>query len=558
MSQQHKPHLRVAILCNGSVFEAWEAACIREVMALPFAEVVLRIAPPEQEAAARGFGQKLLHYPWKLLLWNRLDKKSKTISARRPVDMNSELAAVPLLYCLPEKKGKYSEYFSEADLATIRTHQPDIILRFGYNIIRGEILTVAPYGVWSFHHADEQVIRGGPGAFWEIMHGHDVTGALLQRLTDRLDAGIVLRKGWFPTVRHSYLHNLDQLLWGTTSWMKQVCIAIHHNEASYFNAPPLETTAPVFRFPRNGRMLLFVLKLFGQKIRFHYRELFCAEQWNVGIVRKPMSTLLQDKLPAEVAWLPEAAGKNFKADPFGFTDAQGNEHVLYERYDFNTGKGVIEMQVNGNVTTLLQTDFHLSFPFLFTHEGKRYLLPEANASGKLTCYELDGTTVKPVCDLLPVPAVDANIVYFENRWWLFCTNEDQGSNHALFVYHSAHPLGPWEAHACNPVKCDVRSARPAGAAFVHNGKLYRPAQCCVPEYGSAVILHEVLELTPTRFREVPVQRLEPHPQWKYTNGLHHLSALGEKATLVDAKYYRFSFSHFLNALKRKRRRLLNK
>lgn len=558
MNQPQKPVLRVAILCNGSVFEAWEAACIREVMALPFTEIVLRIAPPEQELPARGFVHKLLNYSWKLLLWNRLDKKSKKIPARRPVDMNSELAAAPLLHCLPEKKGKYSEYFTETDIETIRSYKPDMILRFGYNIIRGEILNVAPYGVWSFHHADEQVIRGGPGAFWEIMHGHDVTGALLQRLTGKLDAGIVLRKGWFPTVRHAYLHNLDQLLWGTTSWMKQVCNDIHHNQASYFTAPPLETKAPVYRFPRNGTMLHFAFKLLGQKIRFHYRELFCAEQWNVGIIRKPISALLHGELPAEVEWLAEAAGKNFKADPFGFTDAQGNEHVLYERYDFNTGKGVIEMQVNGNAATLLETDFHLSFPFVFTHEGKRYLLPEANASGKLTCYELDGNAVKPVRDLLPVPAVDANIVFYENRWWLFCTDEFEGSNHKLFIYHSAHPLGPWEAHVNNPVKCDIRSARPAGAAFVHEGKLYRPAQCCVPEYGSALILHEVVELTITGFREVAVKRLNPNPHWKYVHGLHHVSAPCDDAMLIDAKYYRFSFSHFLNVLKRKRRRLLNK
>lgn len=557
MNSPQKPRLRVAILCNGLTFEAWEAAAIREVMALPFAEIVLLVMPPEKKETTPGLLHKLLHYPWNHFLWNRLDKKSKRMSSRLPVDMHTELGNIPLLHCVPEKKGKYSEYFTAADIAQMRAQQPDVMLRFGYNIIRGEILTLAPYGVWSFHHADEQAIRGGPGAFWEIVHGHYATGALLQRLTDKLDAGIMLRKGWFPTITHSYRHNLDQLLWGTTSWMKQVCIDIHYNQASYFTDKPLQTQAPVYKFPGNARMLLFGWKLLANKTAFHFRELCRAEQWQVGIIRQPLDTFLKTDLPTNVQWLPESK-TNFKADPFGFTDENGNETILYERYDFHTGKGVIEWQANGQTGTLLETGFHLSFPFVFTHEGKRYLLPEANESGKLTCYELNGTTVTPYKELLPVPAVDANIVFYNNKWWLFCTREDVGSNHALFIYHSNDPFGPWEEHGNNPVKCDVRSARPAGAAFVKDGKLYRPAQCCTPDYGTAIILHEVLELSETRFREAAIRRLNPAAGWKYDKGLHHIAALGTGAILIDAKYYRFSFTHFRNVMKRKWKRLLQR
>jgi len=43
------------------------------------------------------------------------------------------------------------------------------------------------FGVWSWHHGDEDKYRGGPPAFWEIVNADPVTGALLQRLTERLD-----------------------------------------------------------------------------------------------------------------------------------------------------------------------------------------------------------------------------------------------------------------------------------------------------------------------------------------------------------------------------------
>ena len=39
------------------------------------------------------------------------------------------------------------------------------MLRVGFNIIRGEILNVPKYGVWSFHHDDEVKYRGGPAGY---------------------------------------------------------------------------------------------------------------------------------------------------------------------------------------------------------------------------------------------------------------------------------------------------------------------------------------------------------------------------------------------------------
>jgi methionyl-tRNA formyltransferase len=44
-----------------------------------------------------------------------------------------------------------------------------VLLRFGFNILSGEILTVARYGVWSYHHGDNDYYRGGPPHFWELV-----------------------------------------------------------------------------------------------------------------------------------------------------------------------------------------------------------------------------------------------------------------------------------------------------------------------------------------------------------------------------------------------------
>ena len=88
------------------------------------------------------------------------------------------------------------------------------------------------------------------------------------------------------------------------------------------------------------------------------------------------------------------------------------------------------------------------------------------------------------------------------------------------------------------MKIDLRSARPAGTPFHHEGGLDRPAQDCSTTYGGAVAICRVDELTPTSFREVVVRGLPPLPG-RYRPGFHTLASIGDR-TLIDGKAYSFS------------------
>ncbi|HLF72552.1 MAG TPA: hypothetical protein VI759_10415, partial [Dehalococcoidia bacterium] len=133
---------------------------------------------------------------------------------------------------------------------------------------------------------------------------------------------------------------------------------------------------------------------------------------------------------------------------------------------------------------------------------------------------------------------------------LFCGRRGD-ADASLELYHAATLDGPFVAHATNPVKLDAASARPAGALFEHEGRLYRPSQDCSRTYGGAVVVNEVLELSTAAYRERPVSRVEPDPSWPYNAGLHTLSAFGENATLIDAKRHHFNCDNFARVLRRK-------
>ena len=47
-----------------------------------------------------------------------------------------------------------------------------------------------------FHRGSKRANRGGPPGFWEVMDGEPVTGAVLQVLSEDLDAGLVLARSF--------------------------------------------------------------------------------------------------------------------------------------------------------------------------------------------------------------------------------------------------------------------------------------------------------------------------------------------------------------------------
>ena len=82
------------------------------------------------------------------------------------------------------------------------------------------------------------------------------------------------------------------------------------------------------------------------------------------------------------------------------------------------------------------------------------------------------------------------------------------------------------------MKSDARSSRPAGALFVRDGALYRPAQVCVPRYGAGLAIQRVLKLTPQQYAERQIERLLADPAGGVI-GLHTMNRAGD-LTVVDA------------------------
>ena len=87
---------------------------------------------------------------------------------------------------------RFVDRFRPQDVQRVRDAQLDVMLRFGFRIVKGEILGAAHCGMWSLHHDDNRSYRGGPALFWEMYERNPESGTILQVLTDALDGGKVL------------------------------------------------------------------------------------------------------------------------------------------------------------------------------------------------------------------------------------------------------------------------------------------------------------------------------------------------------------------------------
>jgi hypothetical protein len=143
--------------------------------------------------------------------------------------------------------------------------------------------------------------------------------------------------------------------------------------------------------------------------------------------------------------------------------------------------------------------------------------------------------------------VDPTVFRHEGRWWLTCTQKGREEEVSLWVWHAPELLGPWPAHARNPVKIDVRGARPGGVPFVHDGVLYRPSQDCSKTYGWRIVIQRVRSLTPSDFVEEPAAVMEASAGSPYPLGPHTMTSVGD-VVLIDGYRTVFVWAAFLSVL----------
>jgi hypothetical protein len=518
----HAAPIRFAILHDDATFEHWQARCLEQLLALPEirAQLLITLQTPA----------------------------SKLLPA---------LADIPQL--LLARLSDSDNHAAGAAIARLKSCDLDFILSFVDVPCPPEIVDVARYGTWRFHFGDWTRYRGGPAGFWEVYEGESVSGALLTRVVNSRDSVIVLREGYFRTNLLSYATNRVNMLARVTSWPAQVCVDIRNGSTSRFSQTAVRGAAHVRIAPTRRELLMCGCRIAARTLLTVWRSLFRHDQWNLGVVEQPISAFLQSENRAPTQWLPVPKRSEVRADPFGVVRA-GRLTILCEHFSYRDNRGVIVAIESLGAPSRMPIAIgptpavHMSYPFLLQADNRVLCLPEASAAQEVTLYESErfpDRWVKVATLLTGVAVVDATPFRHGQYWWLAGSEVAAlGANCELHLWYAPALTGPWCAHPGNPVKVDIRSARPAGTPFVQGGALYRPAQDCSRTYGGRVIINRVLTLTPLEFREEAFVAVDPDRAGPYPGGLHTLSQVGS-VTLIDGKRVVFVPAEFRRVLFKK-------
>jgi hypothetical protein len=521
------------------------AKIIRDLVEAPYLDVALIIFN-KASGAAQPQPLRRLRANWPVLLYKlyyRLDRKllqANPHNAFAIEDIGSLLKGTDIVEVMPIQK-KFVDRFEDSDIDQIKRAQLDVVLRFGFRVIKGEILNCARYGVWSFHHDDNRYYRGSPALFWEIYEKNPVSGTILQVLTENLDGGRILYRSASAT-SFSWLHrNQNNIYWKTAEFVIRRLRKLY--ASGWDSITKLDTYTEViaydkriYRSPTNRQMLDFIA---GQALLFLRRKAqsLSKDQWFLRVQRtvptKNASTTIVDVI--------NPPSGRFYADPCLCSQA-GRQFIFFEDYSYSEKRGVIscmEIDSNGNYgppTQVLKRDYHLSYPFIFEWQSDIYMMPETSANRTIEVYraiEFPNKWELHTTLFSNVKAVDATLLRYRDKFWLFANigTESYPTTDELFLFHSQSPFGPWQPHPENPIVSDVCSARPAGRFIEQDGQLIRPSQDCSRRYGYKIKFHRVDVLTETDYRESPAGEIDP--DWLRGNLATHTLSQDNGLQVVD-------------------------
>ncbi len=544
-----KEPFRVGVLLNSLQQPAWVRRLLREVRDLPCASIVLLVkleqSGPQDlfSGDARG--------PWLYRLYRRYDdarfRARPSAFEVAQIDGLTETCSIVSAFLRNTGAGLH---FGDEDLAAIRARGLDVAIDLSSGNLCGNASKIAKYGTWRLRHGDPLVTRTGPEGLWEILHEIPITGSYIDIVGELPYLGRTLLRSYAATDLASLAASRNNYYWKASSFVARKLKELREKGevALRVRSTKEATPAPYGHraegAPSNATMLKFLVRTGVRSVVRRIDRRFFFDQW-----------ILLYKLHERAAW-PADVGSGlrkilppkdrFWADPFP-VQQDGRYYVFLEEYRYAEGKGVIsilELDDQGRwsqPTAILETEHHLSYPFVFEWQGSFYMVPESAESRRVTLYRCRSFPYEwePEADILSdIRAVDSTLHVVEGRWWLFANVAVEGArfDDELHLFFAERPTGPWTPHPQNPVKSDARSARPAGRLFEYQGELYRPAQDCSRIPGYAISLNRIERLTTTEFVECEETKIVP--DWeKRIVSTHTINQVGG-LTIVDGRYRR--------------------
>ncbi len=427
----------------------------------------------------------------------------------------------------------------------------DVFIQLGFSESPQLCFDLAKFGVWKYFFGSKERGDFGPPGLIEVLNKKPDSYLGLIASKDNKN-WYLLNDTFSCTDKISWLNNLSNSLNKAASFLPRKLnellslgnVDFYLKSATQINSDKLPES---FDYSGLGsiKLIFGLISVYSDFIRTKIVNRKYFKQWvlyigtNTGSNSKPdFSTYDIILPPIDRSW----------ADPFLYKRENKN-YLFIEEYIFTTKKGflsVMELNDDGpysNPIKVLETDYHLSYPFLIEDEGKLYMIPETSQNNTIELFECVNFPLEWKLNKLiksDICAVDSTIIKKDGLYWMFSNikeNKGASSHDELFLFYADSLTSDnWISHPQNPLVSDVRGARPAGNIINESGKLFRVAQNCSNHYGYGMQIAEIIELNKDTYFEKIVSSI--HPDFnKDVISTHTYNVIGNKA-IIDAQIIR--------------------
>ena len=363
----------------------------------------------------------------------------------------------------------------------------------------------------------EMIVSSGVAWFIEInfrngQYGYSITKAGYNlpanlcrgMLGEHIDSVKPLREIYYMNERDDYLHVKNGEL-SKKIWKKQFSTAKAYGMFCKTDIRPY--IRQYIKIPDR------VVIGFG-KLKARLKDLLFKEEWTLAIRKRQDKLLFETGGTDKPFFIIKNSLRYWAADPF-LISKDDKDYIFFEMFDRLKGKGLIGYRVieNGKISKMkvaYEHNTHLSFPFVFEHEGDFYMMPESSKDHTLPILKAKSFPDKwEIVSNLNNGERFVDSVLFEHKGSVYLFTQQIQNSYSfdkLDVYITESDK--LVAHKCNSVVVSHENARLAGKVFRLNDSIIRVSQDCSADYGRKLTFNKITELSPNIYSEEKLKEIE--------------------------------------------------
>lgn len=531
--------MKLAVLIDSTILSAWQYKILDDIRESGFIEIdLITIKKPLIHKLSDNLKSinNLLFYAYEKLDYLLF---KNTVSFKETPDEKDAL----------EKLELDNHKFNFINFDALNTSEKfDLFLDFtsiaDKNFYRS-IFKHSRQGICLFEFGCPKKSYNSPAFFWDLFDNKPVSGAFLKVIDGKHEK--TLYESYSCTNNISHYLNQNSKLWKVSDFIIRALRNLEDTNRLQVSSEILflskySKLKNKHRIPTNIETIQLAFKLLKRIIARKHEGLNFKKQWFLAYRDKnnanEVNIIDKEKPVFKVITPPE---DRFFADPFVISE-NNKSYVFFEDYFYTKGKGLIsyfEISEDGIFSPpeiVLEREYHLSYPFVFKHKGKYYMIPETLENKTIELYESvefpKRWQLKKVL-FENINAVDTTLFEYNEKFWLFTNISKSGGSLSdeLFLFYSDSPFGKWTPHPKNPVISNVKFARSAGKLFFHKNELIRPSQETSIRYGYALNFNKVETLTEEEYKEVLIKTIKP--EFISNNLAIHTFNSNDKYEIID-------------------------